>query len=1483
MKTRLKTLIILFLLAGLYAIYYFVVPIVFDIQSKTPHIANLVKNRYGLDVKISNPKLKMGLLPSVWIDASNISIEEKDEFKPFTAVNPKIKILLLPLLLGKIQVVYFSCDNLNMEFKFDKHSRFYLGNYLLVGNSNPVLSLDNSQMSINKYKIHLIDELQSKNILLEGNYFELLKYNPKKNIRFSTYSKLKVDDRKSIISLDIDVKLPFKENFKSNKLFVDGTVTNFDLADISPYVKKFSNNKIRKLSGLVNIDAKTSRLSSITNRITSLLILNNLIILGKDKPSSIYFNDKLTLSTVFDATENALVFNKFQILSKRINFNLSGKVAKITSKTPVLDLSVFINKSRIEDLIALIPAATANKDGVNLVALKKYGYYSDLEGSLLIKGKSDDTKMFGEMLSTEGYVIKPLAGKIPKSTVKLGFLGQKVSMDITVPTGINDKIFITGVTDLVGEKNSILDISSTPKFDIKTAQSILNPVHEILNFELGPLPILDIKGIANIGLKINGNKFNAKLNGQVNFMNTEVGIEGLTFKLSKGYGILKFDGMDTHFHTKSASLNNKPLKIDGRCTLSGVLDYNIQSSNQDLIALVEGVNKSTILGESKNLIKPIKSASGKSELSINLKGKLKNLDDFVIGKTVFVSAKIKLLGNDIRLSDTLHPIKNIYGEIAFDKSGLLINLKSVLNQSKIFLKGNIKNSIADISITSKMITLKDILNYLPIDETQNNSLNSTTNAQFSLYGKYIGPINIFDMDKINIKGEILNMPTDGSDLTLSSGSFEFKNSTLNLSKIYGSFKDNKFNTTIKIKNIFQKNQVIDGIFISNNFDISSLRNLTKYQFIKGDLKKYVGLYSNAVGHINLKVKADNNVFTSIVKLSDISCVYVPMGLPLKIYSGVAEFKNDKLNLYKVNSTVDSMPLLIDGVINNLFTNPRFNMYVNSKPNQNFIEKYINTKSLYPLKVKGDIIYSARLIGTKNNFNAKTDINLEKDSNIYYMGSTLGDINDPIRIFIDANIMKKSIKVNNFQYLKLISSQNNKDFASQQLSAKGIVNFNGKNIDLKDFNVKTQNPTDAKIFNILFKKPMIKQGQFTSDILLNGQLSAPLILGDLNFTGVNIPLLDTTIKDISLNFKDKKIDVKSTGEIFSNKIVFSSEMENKLSPPFVFDNIDVYLEDLDINKIIERLNNLEMESGKHKLSNQKQEIDISTLIVKKAQLKADKVSVKNIYASNLLANLSLDEKLVLSLDDFKFDIAAGKVKGNFKYNLLNSNSNLEMAIENVNANEMAYALFDLPDQIYGSLTGEVYLFCNGKNHKSCMDTLSGRGGFVVEDGRMPKLGSLEYLLKATNLIKSGVTGLSINGIVDLITPLKTGQLERINGNFAISSGIADSIQIFSKGKDLSLFINGTYNFSTLIADMDVFGRLSKKISTVLGTIGNASLNTLFNTIPGMNLDEPNNAGFIKEINKIPGFELNDKMYRIFNAKIYGDINGENYVKSFKWVE
>ena len=223
----------------------------------------------------------------------------------------------------------------------------------------------------------------------------------------------------------------------------------------------------------------------------------------------------------------------------------------------------------------------------------------------------------------------------------------------------------------------------------------------------------------------------------------------------------------------------------------------------------------------------------------------------------------------------------------------------------------------------------------------------------------------------------------------------------------------------------------------------------------------------------------------------------------------------------------------------------------------------------------------------------------------------------------------------------------------------------------------------------------------------------------------------------------------------------------------------------------------------------------------------------------------------------------------------------MHINNADAQIISENFFDMPGQMFGTVTGDMRVSCTGLSSVDCINTLSGDGSFKVTDGRMPKLGSLEYLLKAGNLITGGITGVSINGIIDLITPLKTGNFKSISGTVHVKNGIADGINVYSSGQDLNMYMTGSYNLSTLIADMEVYGSLSKNFSTILGKIANSSLNTLFNTIPGVKINEINPKS-TSNINKIPNFDKT-KTLRVFKADIYGDINGSNYVKSFRWIK
>ena len=379
-------------------------------------------------------------------------------------------------------------------------------------------------------------------------------------------------------------------------------------------------------------------------------------------------------------------------------------------------------------------------------------------------------------------------------------------------------------------------------------------------------------------------------------------------------------------------------------------------------------------------------------------------------------------------------------------------------------------------------------------------------------------------------------------------------------------------------------------------------------------------------------------------------------------------------------------------------------------------------------------------------------------------------------------------------------------------------------------------------------------------------------------------MDSTIQDVDFDFKPDYINLNTTGLIMTNDFLLNAKIQNKSTKPVIVESLNAQTDELNLNKMITALSEYEADStraAKLKSGEITELLPENTIIIKDANIAADNILIKKAKATNFKSHITLDENREMNIDKFSFNIAKGTVDGDIKYNLKSLKGSANVNIKDTDAQIIADDFFEMPGQIYGTVTGKLNASCKGFSSIDCINTLSGEGKFEVLDGKMPKLGSLEYLLKAGNLITGGITGVSINGIIDLITPLKTGQFSSIKGDVHIKNGIADNINVYSSGKDLSMYMTGSYNLATLVADMEIYGALSKNFSTILGKIANASLNTLFNTIPGIKINDINPAS-TSNIRKIPNFDR-DNVLRVFKAEIYGDINGNNYVKSFRWIK
>ncbi len=1118
-----------------------------------------------------------------------------------------------------------------------------------------------------------------------------------------------------------------------------------------------------------------------------------------------------------NAVRNTLNIDDMKITG--VDAVIKGQVFRVNTQNPRLDLDITLNPSRVESIIPFLPDEKDLIEEMDFVALKKYGFYGDVKGQLNIQGKADTPEIRGNVSISNGYVIKPIPNT-KKADINLNFEGKKVVLDITVPAGPTETVYIKGPAELYGKKFADLSITSTKNVSLANAQLVLNPLHEILKFDLGPVPVMTLSGAGNVNIRVKGNRKTPQVWGEFKFHNTTASLNDIkNMTLKNAEGNIIFNDTEMQFTSKKASLNGKPLSLDGTANVKGVLDFKVRANGQNPADLIEIVKSSPMLSEFKKLSEPIKTISGNVDLFMNLTGEITDFNKIEFNKNIFAKGTLKLTGVNVTPNDMPVTVSKINGNI------------------------NYNNLDGDFDIASNIL------------------------------GAGISTKGSFKDGKLNVKGQI--NPFNSQTLNLSGGSFELNGSTLKLPSMSGSFKGNPFYVSGIINAFLEKNQVINGEFRMQKLDLSTLNGK-----ILENIDEKLKNVRNLQGTVNINAKMRNNNINADAILNDVNLTY--NGIDVKVADTNLALQNNVLNLDKLGIMADGMPVLIDGKISGMNKKPNLKLYVTARPTQEFIDKAFNSKAVYPLKIKGDVNTSARLSGDIDNLNVRSQLTLDDNSQIYYMGSTIGDSQYPVKIALDGIYSPGRMQVSNFRYDKIVSSQSNKPYPVSQLNASGTLAFlPNNNIGFKNFRVKTQVPTDAKIFNIIFRKPTMKQGMFTSDLVINGTAMEPKIYGKMEINSIDMPFFNAAVNDVNLDFKSDTVNITSKGTVLDNFVKFNAVMKNKLNPPYVIESANLNMANLDINKITDMLRDFETESLRSKAgSSSAKPFDLSQLVINKAEITADKVKVRNINANNFSAKLNVNEKMIANIDNFHFNIANGTVNGDMKYNLLSRAANLNIHMNNADALIMTEALFDLKGQIYGSMTGDAQLVCNGKTYETCLQTLSGSGNFKVANGKMPKLGSLEYLLKAGNLVKGGFSGLSLNSLIDLVTPLKTGEFESISGDISLSGGSADKINIYSKGKDLNLYMTGSYNLVNSVANMEIYGAISKNITTIFGKLKNASLNTLFNTIPGIGEED---KALPAAVYKIPNYkgEANN-ISRVFKADIYGDINGSNYVRSFNWL-
>lgn len=1361
MGLRFKILITILLIVLLYAFYYFSVPKI--INTLQPDITKFIQKEYGVLIKIKNPEIKMSLTPAMWFKADEFYVLNPDNTSALYIKNPVLKVSILPLIIKNVEIKYFKGKILIADINYDKDFDIYLGKYRILKNIQKRISFNNIKFYLDNYKINCRNISNNKILTLDGSYFIVDRYKKNKFLKMSLYSKLISDKNQSNINLNIETKLPFKQHLDDYPPNLVSSITNLNLADISDFIKFYTKGKISDISGVINYEGHSANTYEGQREYSSYFMIDNPYISSNYLVNDYKFDKKIGIYYNLLLSKNTLSIPDIAIKTDKISLKISGIVNEISSKNSKPDLNISTYKTKIEDLLEILPCFKFIDKHVSVAQMQKLNLKSNANLNINIKNTFEKPYFYGYLNMSNTTFNN---NKQEVSDIQLKFDEENLDIESQTILSKEEKISLNGKMKIHSPHNAAFETKSVKQVNLSEAKNYLVILHDIFNFKISPIELINTKGKGNFDLKVSGTKTNFKINGNIKGKNLIIFIDKIKdLHLSNADFTASFQNKESYFKIENAKIKNSPVYIIGRYNIGKDFEIKADLKKQNLEYLFEVYKKNF---HKQFQTKSITKLNGNADIKLDIKYlNSENIKDIQIGNNLEINAIAHLNNTDLHFKN--YKISDISGDINLKNHNAKINLNTQIANSNIKLNGNTNKNTANINFDISKISLFDFI-------------------------KYIKPSQI----------TVLKSSNDYSYI-----------------KLAGNYKGS-------IKNINPNN-------ISMN------------------------------GHVFLK---------------NFNFIYNKNKLPVNIISGYTYLNGNSLYLNKLNMKMADMPVIFDGRINNLFKQPYIEAYISSKPIQRFIDFIYNKNSIYPIKLKGDMSCTSFISGDINkNIKMNTNLKLDEGASIYYMGSVVGERDLPVNLNFDTEITPKNLIISSIKYNKFINSQNRQRHSENQLQTTGIIKLEDKNLYFDNFKIKTSYPADTKLFNILFRKPIIKTGQFTSNIILNGAMPYPNLNGEINLTGMNIPFFDTSINDMSLNFKPKAVNIEIDGNLISNKFKLNAEAKNSLKPPFVLEKAVLKTGNFNIDNILNSIRENEIEN-----TNEMKfyPVKFHNYIVKNLNINADSVQLNTIKAKNLNADVSL-YKGDINVKNFKFILAHGEMYGSALYRNATKKSIFNINVANADANTLMTSLFDLSGQIYGNLNGNMEISCTNTSKHNCLKTLSGNAKFNVKEGRMPKLGSIEYLLKAGNLLKSGVTGLSINGIIDLITPLKTGNFESINGLVSINNGVTDKLQILSSGKDLSLFMTGEYNFSNYNANMYIFGRLSKKISTMLGPVGNASLNTLFNTIPGVNLNNIENKSLLNEVNKLPMFEFSDKLYRVFTVDIHGDITGDNYVDSFRWIE
>ncbi|MDD3012539.1 MAG: AsmA-like C-terminal region-containing protein [Candidatus Gastranaerophilales bacterium] len=1493
-KISLTIFITAIIVAAIFFLYFKYLPKVINLEKHRPQIEEAIKENINLPVTLGKLHTSVTWNLGVRIDLDSLNIRHSDKSKFISTGTASIEVSI-PAFLKK-QVLIREID---INYPVANITRFKNGIFdieqLIPPKNKPVkykVVFKNSKIIINEYQIYFNDKYMSpaQFITITGKNIQISEFNPDKFINVYANGQVLAKSKPNTkFDIHIYTHLPLKKRNLLNKTFgINGTVQNIYPGAYLTYINKYIDNKFIDLSGFANLKFDINRPDS-NNDIFNFKIegfANELQGRKKSKGKVISIPEQLKIildGSIDNSKKQILNLNNAEFTSPNANVNLTGKIYNFKTKNKNLDLKLKVANSRIESIVELFPKEIrVPKDPFN--KLYKYNAKGNATADITLKGYYRNPQMYGNVKYND-FSIDENRTNVPKGSGQVDFDGYYLKLNTFTYINPNEHVKVTGIINPLKDKTIDLNIVSN-NLEIERAQKVLLIVRDILNFKLGPVPLMHLKGRGDVTLTIKGPTKAPNLDGFINVKNGYATYELLAKFGHDINGKLLFKDDRFIYNKITGYVEDSKVIAEGYSTmrLDSFSDVKLTLPKVNLKAGHEFVFNSPLLIKVKESLINMESANGSADAVIYLKGTNQKL----YSNGIFI-----LNGAEVQYNGFNEPFKNLNGIVKYnDEMTFLENIKGIVAQSPVIANGTIdKNQNIKLILTSNNANLaegrKFIKNSPILFETENalqyyQSFSGTSKAELSLTG-YIPGKKIFDYIKFkDFKASFFNKKF-GYPVNVSGNQVLFTMDAMYTNNMKGSALDTPFVASGKITGFIAKTPHPNMNINIPKLELSKVILLSKSELVQNKVKSYLNKFDNLKGSFGANINLLPHGYIANIKINDIQAQYLPWNTPLYLNEGRITVSPETLLFSNVYAKTAKSSVYLNGSFNNYLTKPGMDLIASAKINSDDINDYLNPHLKNPLTAKGIIPVSAIIKGNPDHWKIISQLVLNKGSNIAY----LNDLQLPdnkTRIFnLNATGGKNRIVINNLD-IAVDDALPNKNMPNEYLlNIKGSINNLESEYPYFDkLSVVAPNPIDITLFNTAIKTknsdPFFSEGKIKGNILLNGKTSSPQILGNLSLYNVNIPSQQIIIDNSDINLNQDDITINNGNiNIGGSPVKINAVLANVLDYPLLVKNITIDSPSLNID----RMSNLFSKNTSEKE-------DLPQFVVTTGIMNAQELIISNLITNNVTSNFTFTPDWLLSVNNMSLNAAGGTATGEILYNIKSTDISANITVKNMQANAAATTMLKLPNEVYGILNGKGVFNSKGRNSQEIIANANGFASFKIADGRLVRLGSLEYFLRAYNIVQSGIAGFNLNNILDLIVPQNTGNFQALEGTLITKDGVLKTDNLSSKGKNLSLFLSGDIDMVTNNANVTILGNMSKKVSGLLGPIGSVSINTFIDFIPGIGfLPSTPDTGLINlipGISRIPGLGLGgSKKVRRFAVKIDGNLYDPKSVKSFRWLD